>query len=199
MADDKRGREKQARDEANRQRERDVSAYLARGDEPEPPVEPAELTELERDLEDVDFPATSADVVEAVGDREVASTGATYALADLLPETDVETFDAPDAVRVRVERPTIAAALKRILDAASGLPNADPFGSKREAYVKTLVELKAIDADDEDEGIRAITDWIVDRTEANGALPRSRDVRREAAKFCRESGYEVRNDEWLGI
>lgn len=199
MADDKRGREKQGRDEENRQRERATAEALERGGEPEPPVEPAELTELERALEDVEFPATGTEVVDAVGDAEIVATEGPFRIDELIPETETERFDAPDAVRVRVERPAIAAAMKRIVEATDALPNADLRGSQRDAYLKTLEELKAIDADDDDEGIRSITDWIIERIREKEELPGSRDVRRRAAKFCRTNGYQVRNDEWLGV
>ena len=47
MADDKRGREKQADDDERRQLERDIEAAVSRGDEPEPPVDPADLADIE--------------------------------------------------------------------------------------------------------------------------------------------------------
>jgi hypothetical protein len=100
---------------------------------------------------------------------------------------------------MRVQRPTIAAAMRRILEASETLPNGNLRGSQREAYEKTLRELKAIDADDDDEGVRVITDWVVERIRDKGNLPESRAVRKQAAKFCRANGYQVRNDEWLGV
>ncbi|NHN46009.1 hypothetical protein G9464_00160 [Halostella sp. JP-L12] len=199
MADDKAGREKQAQDEEKRQRKRDLAADLERGDETEPPVDERELGDFESELEAVEFPATGADVVAAVGDREVESSEGTYDVGELLPDAHAETFDAPAAVRERVQRPTIAAAMKRIVEAVETLPNAELRGSQRDAYEKTLRELKAIDADDDDEGVRVISDWVVERIRDKEKLPGSRAVRREAAKFCRSNGYEVRNDEWLGI
>ncbi|MFW6003690.1 MAG: hypothetical protein ACOCPT_04645 [Halanaeroarchaeum sp.] len=199
MADDKRGREKQARDADRRQRERDVDAAIERGDEPEPTVDPAVLGELESALDTVAFPATGAEVVAAVGDREVESDDETFTVDELLPETDAETFDTPAAVRVRVQRPTVAAAMKRVVDAIDALPNASLGTSQRDAYEKTFRELAAIDADDDDEGIRVVADWIVERIGDDEKLPGSRAVRRRAATFCRENGYEIRNGEWLGI
>ena len=199
MADDKAGRDKQARDEENRQRQRDLAAELERADETEPPVDDAELGDFESELGALEFPATGAEVVAAVGDREVESSEGTYDVGELIPEADAETFDAPAAVRERVRRPTVAAAMKRIVEASETLPNADLRGSQRDAYEKTLRELKAIDADDDDEGVRAISDWIVERIRDKEKLPGSRAVRREAAKFCRSNGYQVRNDEWLGV
>lgn len=199
MADDKSGRDKQADDAEKRQRERDVDTYLERRDEMEPSVEPEELTELEMELESLEFPATGAEVVSSVGDREIQSVDGTYALEELVPETDDETFDSPDAVRVRIERPTIAAAMKRVVEASETIPNVNFRRSQRDAYEKTFEELKAIDADDDDEGIQTISDWIVERIREKEKLPGSRAVRRQAAKFCRANGYEIRNDEWLSV
>jgi len=199
MADDKSGREKQARDADRRQRERDVTAELERMDETEPPVETAVLDEIEAELDALEFPVTGAEVVETVGDQPVESTEGTYTIEELVPETDAETFDEPAAVRVRVQRPTIAAAMKRIVEASDTLQNTELGTSQREAYEKTFRELKGIDAADDDEGIRVIADWIVEQIHEKGKLPGSRAVRREAAAFCRTNGYEVGNDEWLGI
>jgi len=199
MADNKSGRDKQANDAARRQRERNLELDLARGDEPEPPIEPEALDDLEAALDSLSFPATGTEVVAAVGDREVAAIGETHTVAALVPDADVETFESPVAVRERVQRPTVAAAMKRVVEASETLPETDLRGSQRDAYEKTFRELKAIDADDDDEGIQVIADWIVDRIQDKEKLPGSRAVRKRAAKFCRSNGYEVRNDEWLGV
>lgn len=199
MADNKSGREKQARDADRRQRERDLAAELARGNEPEPPVDVAGLVDIELELESLTFPATGSDIVTAVGDRVIESAEGTYAVKALIAETDVETFESPTAVRTRIQRPTIAAAMKRIGEAAASLANSELSGSQRDAYEETFRVLKAIDADDDDEGIRNIADWIVERIQDKETLPGSRDVRRQAAKYCRANGYQVRDDEWLGV
>ncbi|MDS0477847.1 hypothetical protein [Natrinema sp. 1APR25-10V2] len=199
MADDKSGREKQARDAERRQQEREIATELERGDEAEPPVDAEELTDFEERLEKLTFPATGTEVVAAVGDREIESTEGSYSIEELVPETDEETFDSPAAIRVQVQRPTVAAAMKRVVEASETLRNTDFSWTQRNAYQKTFQELKAIDADDDDEGIRVISDWIVERIRDEETLPTSRAVRREAAKFCRTNGYQVRNDEWLGI
>ena len=199
MADDKQGRDKQAHDAERRRQERDIADELERGNETEPPVEAAELADFEAELDSLAFPATGTEVVEAVGDREVESVDGSYTVEELVPETDEETFDSLATVRLRVQRPTVAAAMKRIVEASEALPNADLRGSQREAYEKTLRELESIDADDDDEGIRVVTDWVVERIRDKEKLPGSRDVRRRAAEFCRANGYQVRNDDWLGI
>ena len=199
MADDKSGRDKQAHDEERRQREREITAELERGDEAEPPVDPSELAYFETALDAVTFPATGAEIVAAVGDSEIEAVSGTYAIADLVPDVDGETFDEPTDVRVRVQRPTIAAAMKRIIEASESLRDEELGKSQHDAYEQTFRALKAIDADDDDEGITVIADWIVERIDEKAKLPGSRDVRRQAAKFCRENEYEIRNDEWLGI
>jgi len=199
MADDKNGREKQAGNADRRQRERDISAELERGNESEPPVEAAELDDFEGEVESLEFPATGTEIVAAVGSYKIESDDGSYTVAELVPETDAEMFDSPDAVRVQIQRPTVAAAMKRVVEASKTLPNTDLPWSQRKAYEMTFQELEAIDDDDGDEGIQAISDWIVERIRDKEKLPGSRDVRRQAAKFCRANGYQVRDDEWLGI
>jgi len=199
MPDDKRGREKQARDADRRQRERDIHVRLERWDETEPPVEAAALDDFETELAAFSFPRTGAELVEAVGEREVESPEGTERVADVLPETDTETFDSPAAVRARVQRPTVGAAMKAILEAGAELRHDPLDDSKRTAYEKTLRALKAIDADDEDEGVAVIRDWVVEQIRDRERLPDSRAVRREAAEFCRANGYEVRKNDWLGV
>jgi hypothetical protein len=176
-----------------------MDTELERGDEREPPMEVAELADIEAELEALSFPATGAEVVAAIGTREIESADGTYSIEQLLPETDAETFDSPAAVQVQIERPTVAAAMKRVVEASETLRNTEFSWSQRKAYEKTFRELEAIDAVDDDEGIQAIGDWIVERIRDKDTLPTSRAVRREAAKFCRANGYQVRNDEWLGI
>lgn len=199
MADDKQGRDKQAHDAERRQRERELRTELERRDEAEPPVTDEELDELEAALEDVSFPATGAEVVAAVGDRTVTAGTDRYAVRSLLPDSDVETFPRREVVRVRVRRPTVAAAMKRIVEAAGTIPNGEFPATTRDVFEKSLRAMAAIDADDEDSGVRALRDWILDRIEENGELPRSRDVRRQGSKIAREYGYDVRSDDWLGI
>ncbi|WP_247729626.1 DUF5789 family protein [Halovivax limisalsi] len=199
MADDKRGRDKQAHDADRRQRERELATELERGDEREPPVEATTLADFEAELDAITFPATGTEVVAAIGDREIESVRGRHRIADLVPETDAETFDAPAAVRVQVQRPTVAEAMTRVVEASTTLRNTDFGWAQRKAYEKTFEELEAIDPIDDDDGIQAVSDWIVERIRDTATLPTSRAVRREAARFCRANGYQVRNDEWLGI
>lgn len=199
MPDDKRGREKQARDAQNRQHQRDIVNALRRGDEPEPPIQTEELDEIEQELDSLSFPATGREVVESIGDRPIKSIDRSLTIENLLPETRRETFETPAAVRERLERPSIAVAMKRILEASDRLPGDKLQAAQWDTYERTFQELQAIDAVDEDEGIQVVSDWIVERIKDKGKLPGSRDVRRRAATYCRANGYEVRNDEWLGV
>jgi|AntRauMinimDraft_4_1070384.scaffolds.fasta_scaffold00010_122 hypothetical protein len=199
MADNKDGREKQADDDDRRQREREITAELKRGDEDEPPVDVSELAYFETELEAVAFPATGAAIVAAVGDRKITSASGTHVVADLIPDADVETFKSPAAVRKRVQRPTVAGAMKRIAEAAAELPNKEFGRSQRDAFERTFLELVAIDEVDYDQGVRIVADWTVDQIRERDVIPGSREIRRRAATYCRENGYEVRNDEWLGI
>jgi len=187
MADKKRGRDKQAHDAERRQQNQEIATELERWDEIEP------------ELESLRFPATGAEIVAAIGDHEIQSVDGSYSVEALLPETAEEHFDSPSAVRVQVQRPGVAAAMKPVVEASKTLPNEEFSWTQRTAYEKTFRALKAIDPDDEDEGVEAITDWIVEWIHTNERLPSSRAVRREAAKFCRANGYQVRSDEWLGI
>lgn len=198
MPDTGAGRDKQAHDRENRQRAREILEELERWEETEPPVEEEELEDLETALASLEYPATAATVVEAAGDREVAGAEGTHTVAEVIPRTERETFASPAAVRVRVQRPAVAAAMKRIVE-ANDERNPDPLArSQRTAYEKTLRALKAVEADD-DEGVEVVTDWIVERIRETGTPPGSRTVRRRAAEFCRENGYAVRNDDWLGV
>jgi hypothetical protein len=199
MADSKQGRDKQAHDAERRQRQREIEEELERMDDPEPPVDTSELAYFETELEAMEFPATGAEVVETVGDHELESVEGNYTVGKLVPDTEAKTFDSPAAVREQVQRPTIAAAMKRVVEESQTLQGENLSGSQYEAYGKTFMALKSIDADDDDEGIQAISDWIVERIHEKEKLPESRAVRRQAAKFCRSEGYEIRNDEWLGI
>lgn len=198
MADDKNGRDKQAQNAERRQREREIDAELERGDELEPPVEAEALADLEAELDALSFPATGAEVVAAIGDRTVESATGRYSIAELVPETEAA-FDSPAAVRVQVQRPAVAAAMKQVVEASGMLRDTEFSWSQRKAYENTFEELEAVDTVDDDEGIHATTDWIVQQITEKKRLPSSRAVRREAAKFCRANGYQIRNDEWLGI
>jgi hypothetical protein len=199
MADNKQGRDKQAHDTVRRQRERSLAAELERMDDPEPPVDESTLAFFETELESVAFPATGADLVEAVGDHALESADGTHTVAQLLPETDAVVFETPAAVRAQVQRPTVAGTMKRLLEAVEDRQNVSLTGSQWDAYEKTFLALRGISPRDDDEGLDAVADWILEQVAESGQLPGSRAVRRRAAAYCRANDYEIRADEWLGV
>ncbi|WP_256300894.1 hypothetical protein [Haloarchaeobius salinus] len=199
MADDKRGREKQARDADMRQRKRAILEELERTSESEPSVDFETLAEAEAALETVSFPATGRQVVEVIGGIELGAREGPVQADELLPNADAETFDSPTAVRRRLQRPTVASAMKRVVEAVDQARHVELSSSQRDAYEKTFTSLEDLAPDDEDEGIPYIRDWILDQISHDSELPGSRSVRREAAKFARKNGYPVANDEWLGV
>lgn len=105
MADDKRGRDKQADDEERRQRERSLEEARDRADEAEPMREdPSEqLGDLDEALETHDYPTTTDDLVESYGDYELETQGGTRSLEEVLARTDTQTYDSADDVRSRIQ------------------------------------------------------------------------------------------------
>jgi hypothetical protein len=206
MADDKAGRENQAQHAERRQREREVEMALERGDEPEPPLPTADADALTDDLETLSFPATGDEIVAALGDREIevmdpdgAEPTDTARVADLIAPAEVEAFDSPASIRTRVRYPGVASAMKRIVEAAGPFQTETLRGSQRDAYEKTLRALADVDALDDDAVVREIVDWIVERVETDQSFPGSRAIRRQAATVCRAHGYEISNNDWLGV
>lgn len=198
MADNKRGRDKQADDEVRRQRERQVVTALERMDEPEPPRETEVPDDVADNLEELAFPATGEAVVSNVGEHDVETDDGTYTVAELIPDTEAVSFDSVGAVRVRLQRPTVADSMRRIVVAVDEAQHERLSQSQYDAYERTLGALKAVDADDDDESIGAITNWLVEQIGERQKPPGSRAVRKEAAGFCRRNGYPIRDDEWLG-
>lgn len=198
MADDKQGREKQARDATRRQQRRDIETDLERMDEPEPPIEDEELYLFEERIEPLRFPATGKAVVEAAGEHELTTEEDTYTVRELIPESERHQYESRQAVRAQVQRPTVAGAMKRIVEASDQLEEVSQRKTRQNAYEKTLRALKTIEADDEDEGIRVVTDWILEQINEDGHLPSSREVRQRAAEFCRDNDIPISDNDWLG-
>ncbi|WP_092887106.1 hypothetical protein [Halopelagius inordinatus] len=93
---------------------------------------------------------------------------------------------------------TVKSSLRRIAEVDDSVTERDDIEQQYEMYQKTLESLEDIDADDENEGVTVVTEWIVDQIETNGKRPSSKAVRQHGAKFCRNNGYEIPNDSWLG-
>jgi hypothetical protein len=199
MADDRNSRDKQADDAERRQQERELAEELERTGEPEPAPDAERLVDIEKELNSLEYPSTGAEIVEALGDRVVDSSSETYEVQDVVPDTDEEVFGSPSTVLKQVQRPKVAEAMKRIVETNARVSGEGLGDSQRKAYEKTLRRLRDISPKDDDEGVEFIADWIVEKLESEKKLPGSRVVRKEAAKFCRKSGYTVRNDDWLGV
>ncbi|WP_436902455.1 hypothetical protein [Halovenus halobia] len=196
MGDNRSGRDKQAHDEVRRQQKREMIAELERMDETEPPIPERDLHELKDELAEVSFPATGAELVAEIGEVPVYEE---YVAADLLPETDNDRYETPGAVTAQVQRPTVAGAMKAVTEASDAASTIEFGRSQWDAYQKTFRALVAIDGDDDDELVTVMTDWVLEQIETKEDLPGSRGVRRKAAKVCRAEGYEVSNNDWLGV
>lgn len=95
---------------------------------------------------------------------------------------------------------SIDAAIRRIADAESADGRRDEDRDEQyEAYERTFRALKDVTPEDDDEGITVVTDWVIEQMRSTGERPSSRAVRRRARAFCRNNGYEVGNDDWLGV
>lgn len=193
MGDTREGREDQAQDELERQQQRAVQEELDRWHETEPPRELADA------LESLSYPVTADEVAETVGDYEVAvGDDEAIPVAEIVERSTVERFDSPDEARERIQKPSVAASLRRLRAASDDVGLGSEYRAKADTFEKTLRSLENIDADDDDEGVAAVTAWVVEHLDESGSLPKSRRVRNFAAAFCRERGYEVRDDDWLG-
>lgn len=104
MADDKNARDKKADDAERRQRERELEEARDRADEPEP-VDPGsidQLGELDDELETLEYPATTDDILEAYGDSEVDAQNGSKSVGEVLRPVDDESYESADDVRSRI-------------------------------------------------------------------------------------------------
>lgn len=116
-------------------------------------------------------------------------------------ETWIPLSDGPQVYTAdgRLRDMSIEAAIRRIREAETeaGLRD-DDRAQQHEVYEKTFHALEDVTPHDDDEGITVVTEWIVERIEESGERPDSRAVRRRAAEFCRDNGYEIGDNDWLG-
>jgi hypothetical protein len=105
MADNKKGRDKQANDEERRQRERELEEARDRADEAEPMRDdPGEqLGDLDKELETQDYPTTTDELIEAYGDYEVETQEGKKSLDEVLAPTDNQTYVSADDIRNRIQ------------------------------------------------------------------------------------------------
>lgn len=105
MADNKKGRNKQADDKERRQRRRELEEARNRADEAEPiHDDPGErLGDLDEALENHDYPTTTDELTELFGDREVQTQGGWKSIEEVLAPVDNESYASADDVRSRIQ------------------------------------------------------------------------------------------------
>ena len=92
----------------------------------------------------------------------------------------------------------VTTAMRRIADVDKAtVVGAADREQQHEMYRKSLSALVDVDADDDDEGVLVVTEWIIDEIEETGERPSSKAVRRRALEFCEHNGYELPDDSWL--
>ena len=104
MADDKRGREKQAADKDRRQRERAMEEAVERGEEAAPEETAYSLEDITPVLEQESYPITAATLVDRHGDRTITTSEGDISLQDVLSDVSDEIYESPDAVRDRIDK-----------------------------------------------------------------------------------------------
>ncbi|MBX0325974.1 hypothetical protein EGH21_23440 [Halomicroarcula sp. F13] len=92
---------------------------------------------------------------------------------------------------------SVETAMRRIADADDSRTSQADRDQQFEMYRKTLRALEEIDADDDDEGITVVSNWIIDEMERTGKRPSSKAVRERAREFCHNNEYEIPSDSWL--
>lgn len=92
----------------------------------------------------------------------------------------------------------VKSALHSIAEVDDSVTEKDDLEQQYEMYRKTFEALEDVDADDENEGITVVTEWIIDQIETTGQRPSSKAVRQRATQFCRHNGYDIPDDSWLG-
>lgn len=98
-------REEGRADEKNGGRDPEVGVDREPDHEPEPVHEETgeRLGDLDAALEDVDYPATAATLVDAVGDYEVETRDGRHVVADVLDDHEQKLYESSDDVRERIQ------------------------------------------------------------------------------------------------
>lgn len=92
----------------------------------------------------------------------------------------------------------VTTAMRKIADVDNlAADEPDDREQQHEMYRKTLSALVEIDADDENEGVTVVTNWIIDYIKETGERPSSKAVRERAREFCEHNDYELPDDSWL--
>lgn len=85
--------------------------------------------------------------------------------------------------------------VRDVFDVASREQAKEKAGSRRKAYRKGIEEVKDVAGKREAE---ALAEWIESEIRSRERFPSAREVRKEGADICRQSGYEVSTGSWLG-
>ncbi len=196
MSSHRNARDKKAHDDDNRQRRREITTELQRREDP--PLHEEALAMLSQEVDDEEYPLTGAELLEAASEAELETDVDKLGLEEVVPDSHSLRFQSTQDLYLKLGRPTVASSIRRVVEAADA--GDLEFGNGQlDTYRKSFVALQEIKEDDGDEGVEEIADWIVDRVEDGRGLPGSRAVRREAANNCREKGYTVSIDDWLGV
>ena len=67
--------------------------------------------------------------------------------------------------------------------------------SRRRAYEKSIEEVRDVAGTTE---AKQLAQWIEEYVRDERELPTSRQVRKEGAEICRDAGYSVSTNDWLG-
>ena len=89
----------------------------------------------------------------------------------------------------------IDAVAQDVFDVASRQQAKEKAGSRRKAYKKGIEEVKDVAGKREAE---TLAEWIESEIRSRERFPTAREVRKQGADICRQSGYEVSTGSWLG-
>ena len=105
MADTKRGRDKQADDNARRQRNRDLTESRDRADEVEPMRDDPgkQLGALDDALETHQYPTTTNTLSERYGDYTVETQNGYQSVSEVFAPLDNQTYTSADDVRSHIQ------------------------------------------------------------------------------------------------
>lgn len=96
-------------------------------------------------------------------------------------------------VRDRVRE--IDKVVQEVFDVASRQQAKKKAGSRRKAYEKGIREVRDIAGKPQAE---KLAEWIEDEIRSRERFPSAREVRKQGAEICRQSGHEVSTGSWLG-
>jgi hypothetical protein len=185
------GDTKDGREEVKRGIERAPREELARSHETEPP------RELDDALEELECPAPAERVVGTAGEYEVQTDDDAIPVAEVVERSSCGRYESADDARMKLRRPSVAASLRRLEAVSQETGLREEFRERRDACERTP-RARGRRGRRRGRGHRR-RDGVGRRGDAGQrGGPKLRRARKRAAKFCRNNGYEVREDDWLG-